>query len=104
MVGWYDGDDGDGDDYPLKPDEVGMEVGGDGFILRKFSSLAALEAVKMTIPNPSAASYENLVKMTTFSCQWLIKLKICWLTGNTTNIVTIYIPNETKNIDFKFWY
>ena len=37
-------------------------------VLMKFSSLAALEVVKMT--TSSAASDENFVKMTTFSFQW----------------------------------
>ena len=36
----------------------------------KFSSLAALEVVKMT--TSSVASYENLVKMTTFLFQCFI--------------------------------
>ena len=40
------------------------------FILINFSSLAALEVVKMTTSN--AASDENFVKMTTFSFQCTI--------------------------------
>ena len=38
------------------------------FILMKFSSLAALEVVKMTTSSP--ANDENFVKMTTFSSLW----------------------------------
>ena len=41
---------------------------GKGFILMKFSSLAALEVVILT--TSSAANDENFVKMTTFSFQW----------------------------------
>ena len=45
---------------------------GNVFILMKFSSLAALEVVKMT--TSSAASDQNFVKMTTFSFQWIPNL------------------------------
>ena len=53
-----------------KPDLSVHHWNGNVFILMKFSSLAALEVVKMT--TSSAASDENFVKMTTFlfQCIW----------------------------------
>ena len=43
-------------------------------LILKFSSLAALEVVKLT--TSSAASDENFVKMTTFSFQWITRWDI----------------------------